>query len=701
MDVGTANLKKILTTDSTYIIPSYQRPYSWTEIQWSGLIEDLCKLHESRDENGDFIPVSKLQHFFGAVVLYHHSDDSSTQSIVDGQQRITTLFILSAALLNAAKRIRRNPAFSDDHSVDNKIKGRLSGVMVVDENYRSDTGSLQEALRLSPLEVDKASFTSVVASSLTDNPDWRNIDTDDNVHQIEYAYRYFSDSLEEYFVEFIKAGYLEREDCLLRAADLVKESFKFATITVSKEEKPQEIFESLNARSVPLQGFDLIKNYILMSINPENDIEEFYNKYWKNFELDLFWKKDMTTRFDKDIVIDNKTIFLNYWLDANTYENSLDGTKTITSAITQNTNTDSRLASNDGIFWAYRKYLQDKDSNFIEKFSIKLSRDSQFYLEAEKAILAGDIHVMNYDAEIYPALSALSRKYDVPLLLSFISRCIQGLQCRSLWKIVLWLVGQEEQEVSSKQFSQVINVLDSWMTRRYLMPDATHSVNNIGLATGKIVNFLKTQKTLALSKNQEFYPAVKLVEFLTGAKNLELLSWPTDEELRRKVLIRNFSSNLDKTAVIVQAVEEKKRGFDNFSTVHGENNVERRKEKLQLEYILPKKMKDKTWEENPKDLTEDEKIERQKYIYRIGNFILVPTGRSKNIPLDWSRRKEALKSISGKKDNNEMEIVTNAVVLSEKNWDYEAIERQTKNFIEEAIQLWPKPEISDISKRLS
>ena len=82
-------LAKIFSSDFDYNIPSFQRPYSWTEDQTRELFNDL---HDFYVEES-----SEEQYFLGSIVLVKE-DDKPHSEVIDGQQRLTTLTILLAAL---------------------------------------------------------------------------------------------------------------------------------------------------------------------------------------------------------------------------------------------------------------------------------------------------------------------------------------------------------------------------------------------------------------------------------------------------------------------------------------------------------------------------------------------------------------------------------------------------------------------------
>ena len=89
IEVNKQSVKQLLETGKVnkFIIPEYQRPYAWTDEQIQTLFEDLAEYTGNNNEN---------TYFLGTIVSYEN--DNGEQEIIDGQQRITSLFLLLRAL---------------------------------------------------------------------------------------------------------------------------------------------------------------------------------------------------------------------------------------------------------------------------------------------------------------------------------------------------------------------------------------------------------------------------------------------------------------------------------------------------------------------------------------------------------------------------------------------------------------------------
>lgn len=223
-----------------FIIPVYQRDYSWVKSNCQKLWDDIMLLSNS----------NRKDHFLGTVVGI--VDNYSEYVIIDGQQRLTTSSLLLLAFHNFIKNLPSKT--HDDISLENHLLEFL-----IDKH--SSDGS--KRIRLKPNLRDEIHF-----NKLFDNPQNTKTDLSSNI-LINYHFflNKISDlaiSRREFFNNFMKLKII--------LIDLVRGN-----------DDPQLIFESLNSTGVDLQSSDLIRNYILMDLPPEKQ-ELFYKKYWLEIE---------------------------------------------------------------------------------------------------------------------------------------------------------------------------------------------------------------------------------------------------------------------------------------------------------------------------------------------------------------------------------------------------------------------------------
>lgn len=118
-----------------YTIPRYQRGYVWEEKQWKELFEDLKSNYEKLTGDG---------HFIGSIVIYDKVEDDYTKSsIIDGQQRITTLFLLLLAIMRKANIDGNKALFS---GMRNYVKAQTPSGMQYDKFVNEHNPYFKEVL---------------------------------------------------------------------------------------------------------------------------------------------------------------------------------------------------------------------------------------------------------------------------------------------------------------------------------------------------------------------------------------------------------------------------------------------------------------------------------------------------------------------------------------------------------------------------
>jgi predicted transport protein len=241
---------KIMNGASQFVIPVFQRDYSWTEENCRQLWKDILLIAEAPGERG---------HFIGSVVYIQSGDSNAGFSrwlLIDGQQRMTTLTLLMAALR--------------DHITETKWAGSEDGPVAkkIDAYFlRNPLEEGEKGFKLQLRRHDNETLQAIIAG--TPLPDIPSANLRDN-------YELFRDLLREADPERVYAG-INR----LMLVDVTLER---------GVDDPQLIFESLNSTGVSLSASDLIRNFILMSLT-EKAQTRLYRDYWGKIE-DLFRGSD-------------------------------------------------------------------------------------------------------------------------------------------------------------------------------------------------------------------------------------------------------------------------------------------------------------------------------------------------------------------------------------------------------------------------
>jgi len=225
-------------SDKSFIIPVYQRDYSWTKVNCQKLWEDLTSLSLN----------NKTDYFLGTIVAIGSGFQEYT--IIDGQQRLTTISILLIAL----QKFLEKKDFKNDGEI--VLVQQLSDFLI--NKYSPEKN---ERIRLKPNKQDKEYFEKLFLNS-------NNLDPSSNI-----VCNY------NFFYEKISSGTLNPQQ--------IFEAFRKLKIVlidlVRGQDDPQLIFESLNSTGVDLTAGDLIRNYILMDLEPIQQ-ELIYKKYWIQIE---------------------------------------------------------------------------------------------------------------------------------------------------------------------------------------------------------------------------------------------------------------------------------------------------------------------------------------------------------------------------------------------------------------------------------
>ncbi|NHA49104.1 DUF262 domain-containing protein [Helicobacter pylori] len=224
-------------TSTIFSIPVYQRNYTWEEENCEKLLQDIVSISQN-----------KKTHFMGSItyILHHIDGEKSLRQlqefvIIDGQQRITTLMLLLKA-------------------IETKIQNE--GIKKEIDNLLNFTG---QRLRLKPIKSDKEAFDLVMQNRSHEIQ---------GVSHIRNNYKFFTKELDNY----ISKGYRIKEiyGAFLR--------LKIVAIGLELgEDDPQVVFESINATGVQLKGLDLIRNYLMMGENSDNQ-NRLYDTYWVPLE---------------------------------------------------------------------------------------------------------------------------------------------------------------------------------------------------------------------------------------------------------------------------------------------------------------------------------------------------------------------------------------------------------------------------------
>ncbi len=257
MDAKATTLLKFFeeNQNNQFVIPIYQRLYSWKKEQCEQLWDDIIKIGGNDKMNG---------HFIGSI-LYARVDDthSSPLLIIDGQQRLTTITLLFIALRNH---------LSDEVKILEKFSREKIESYLINSDKDGD-----KKFRLILSESDKDTLLSLIDKDRR-KPSEPSLKIMENFKLFEKWISENTDKLETIFKGL--------------------EKLMIVWIALEKgKDDPQLIFESMNSKGIELTQTDLIRNYIVMETEVKKQ-EDFYNQYWRAMEENFKQSEKQSKRED-------------------------------------------------------------------------------------------------------------------------------------------------------------------------------------------------------------------------------------------------------------------------------------------------------------------------------------------------------------------------------------------------------------------
>lgn len=243
------------------VIPLYQRNYDWKESQCAQLFDDLLRMCDQ-----DY-----ATHFFGSIVSAEPGYTDEVL-IIDGQQRITTISLLLAALANATH--------------DGEIEAGEEFYEKITESYL--WCRYPKRAKLVPIQKDRSAFEALLKGERG---------AYDHTSSVTRNYEYLYDRI-------VQSGL--SADSIFRAV----ERLHIIRIELERDDDAQLIFESLNSTGLALNEADKIRNYLLMSASTKEQ-EELYTDYWNpielatNYEVSPFVRDYLTLKTGKIVRADD------------------------------------------------------------------------------------------------------------------------------------------------------------------------------------------------------------------------------------------------------------------------------------------------------------------------------------------------------------------------------------------------------------
>ena len=270
-----SNLEGILTGSIEYVIPFFQRRYSWGEEQWNELWDSVLSIYNGEREK---------EYFMGCIItkdedLYPVKKGVREINLVDGQQRMITISILLKVMHNHCTG-----------KEDLSLKAEIDGLLYL----KKGSGFL----RIRCSDIDRASYSSLMATSIHEEVK----SLDDNKGRLYKCYRFFQEKVQK--IDNISQASVKDKLARIiigREKEDENKCLAFITIFLNDESNEQEIFDTINSFGVKLRDSELIKNFIFNDRfwGDRKEAEKVYTDYWLDefeFHPDKvgYWGKKIT-----------------------------------------------------------------------------------------------------------------------------------------------------------------------------------------------------------------------------------------------------------------------------------------------------------------------------------------------------------------------------------------------------------------------
>ena len=297
LQAGETTLNKLLNTSRQFIVPIFQRNYSWQKSQYEQLWFDILRASKFKE---------KQNHFIGSIVYIDMGTPAGRPQqllLIDGQQRLTTISILLCAIKDYVQKFN--------------LETKLINLAKIKNQFLYNSDEIDEDRYKLLLNVqDKETYIKLIDNTIfTVNKPATNIIK---------CYEFFFERIEDFIKQH---GQID---------EIYAGIFKLSLVSISLDkdsDNPQMIFESMNSTGKDLSQTDLLRNYLLMDLTPEKQTR-LYKTYWKPMEelfgediykndvnkFDYFIRDFLTLKSDTGYICKINNVYENfkrYYLDNN------------------------------------------------------------------------------------------------------------------------------------------------------------------------------------------------------------------------------------------------------------------------------------------------------------------------------------------------------------------------------------------------
>ena len=408
---------RFLGEEKQLTVPFFQRRYVWTEENWAELLQSFED--------------TTVKPFLGSIILKELSSKES--SVVDGQQRLTTITILAKAIYDCLSDNYKAPSSGIRHYIENMLFYRVNAADDFKDSH----------IRILHSKIDRDDYNKVIGSQLL-NEEKIDLDTiNENSSCVLKCYKYYCTRLSEKNDDELKALF----NCLF---DENRKVIVLITL-VQGDVNEQTIFDTINRAGVRLSTADIVKNnlfkYILEKCRPETDDRKIaldvYENYW---EKTFYAGQEISDLWDKERVF------------GNVKHNNLEFLLYCVACIKWGENGDM-FSKLEAVFERETSQMGFTELlNLVKEIKDYAAIFKKYVLDLEKVL--GDEQepfYFKYDDRVHGLLLIL-QKFGVQMFYPYVIKRLK----------------ETNQNESDPQLKEDFQILESFIVRRKLSPKGTH-----------------------------------------------------------------------------------------------------------------------------------------------------------------------------------------------------------------------------------
>ena len=409
-------------------VPFFQRRYVWDEENWGELVENL--------ENSEVTP------FLGSLILKEQSGNEF--SVIDGQQRLTTITILAKAIYDSLPNNAKEPGSGVRNGIENFLFYRSNAADDFKDSH----------IKIEHSRLDNRDYTRVIKAEILGEP---KIDLDtinENSSNVLQCYKYYRERFEVYGIDKLKSLFTQIFDGNRRV---------LIVIELGKDDvNEQTIFDTINRAGVRLSAADIIKNNLFKRLLDESGKDETLKEKVITTYKDC-WEEVFSKTQDICDVWDEERVFGNV----------------------KHSNLEFLLYSVACIKWG-------EDGDMFPKLESVYNRETANMNFADLLALTNDIkdyanifaeYVLKFKSEMEDESKSIYFKYNdnVNRLLLI----LQKFKVQMFYPYIIKRLYEENQDVSNEKLISDFAKLESFVVRRKLSNKGTHDY------TSKCYNIIK------------------------------------------------------------------------------------------------------------------------------------------------------------------------------------------------------------------